>query len=167
MARSKPTGDKHDPVVPSDADPEIKRLRMLGEPERPRQRHRADGPPAGPAKPRSGLPGMLLVVFIVAAAIAALVMVAIQSRHDHPEPMYPIPNPSTSVKAEQETNQIDEARRYKPLYELRPGDRVLYDGEVCLFRRWENGVNTSTIKCDEVPEFQISTARLVPVERTR
>jgi hypothetical protein len=71
-----------------------------------------------------------------------------------------VASPSPSAGDELITN----ARKLKPLEDIQKGDRVIFRGRVCVWRLWNNNINTSTIKCPGKNLFQTQTARLTPVE---
>lgn len=77
----------------------------------------------------------------------------------------PVPSDATPTPTEQKDDLVAQAREVKPLEDLDPGDRVLYQEHLCYWRAWMGSVSTSKIECTEGDPFQIQTARLTPVER--
>ncbi len=177
---STPTGDEHDPLTPSEANPEVKRLRLLSRrskaesapaevPAKPERRHRQEGPPRrGTAIP------IALVVLIVGGAIVALLLIIARDQgafDDKPAPTptttRPQPSSGTTSRTRAVINgeglEVASARLVKPLVELEKGDRVLYQDQLCTWKDWHAGITQSTITCGELT-FDTETAKLTPVE---
>ncbi len=71
------------------------------------------------------------------------------------------PTPTTSV-----SDRVSHAEMTKPLTDLAPGDRVVFNMQLCRFRRHiGDDPEVSLISCPgDPPTFQVRTMELVPVE---
>lgn len=69
----------------------------------------------------------------------------------------------TMPSIEQPVDPVEAARKIKPLEDIEPGDRVLYQGSLCVWDEWAGDIDVSVITCDD-ETFEIQTGRLTPVE---
>jgi hypothetical protein len=154
-------------VYPDDGSAEIRRLKLMASSELPtRQRHR---------NTRS-LPTNDVLVFGAFMAVLLLVgvLVAWKSLTHNPPAAPPHPSvlgtpasvvaTSTPTPSPTPEDLVANAKRIKPLEDIKKGDRVIYQGHVCHWLLWDLNINTSTIKCETGKAFQIQTGRLTPVE---
>ncbi len=80
----------------------------------------------------------------------------------HPERTISSPRPTPSPTPDP---LVRDALGLKPLEDIESGDRVIYQGKVCTWQKWDGNINTSMIKCPGEKAFEIETGRLTPVER--
>jgi hypothetical protein len=80
-------------------------------------------------------------------------------------PTYPAGGPSSTPTGPTAAN-LRQGLMTKPLTQLRPGDRIVYNMQVLKFRTFVGGdVDVSRISCPRHPEpFHVRTLLLVPVE---
>jgi hypothetical protein len=82
----------------------------------------------------------------------------------------PIVSTATSGDLTRSTDEpalVANAKRIKPLEDIKKGDRVIFRGQVCVWQLWNGDINTSTIKCPGRNRFLTQTGRLTPVELKR
>lgn len=176
---------RRDPLVPTDANPEVKRLRLMSFQTRRDPRHRKETP----AITKDRLLRIVIIVGILLGAIAALVLVAVYepAKPERPTPTVSPTAPATRPPAlgtptstskvttkpsvarvqpiaSSEDTAIAIARELKPLENLDEGDRVLYQDRVCTWQKWGKRMTTSTIECAGLT-FTTDTMRLIPAER--
>ena len=119
---------------------------------------------------------LLLAAFVVGALLAGATVAivtagtepgTISSPHGRPEPSAVVTRtvstrPSAAAAGGARMRQ---GLMTKPLTQLAPGDRVVYNMRACTFRGRVGGdVEVSLIACPGQAPFQVRTVTLVPVE---
>jgi hypothetical protein len=139
--------------------------------------HRAGA--GGSIDPRLVIAGIFLLGALVGAGVAGVVAAGVDDstpdeskvtgtsassptlsgRQTSPSPGSPHSPSSPPDDAEQH------AQMTKPLADLEPGDRVVYNVKTCRFRSWVgDGLRVALIDCPDGPPFEVRTEYLVPVE---
>lgn len=124
---------------------------------------------------------LIVLVFVVGAlvgaGIAGLVAVGLdRSAADEstdpgapaaatPSSAQSTPSASPSPTGPAPDKAEEQAKRTKPLADLEPGDRVVYNMSTCRFRDWVlDDRSVALIDCPGGPPFEVKTEFLVPVE---
>lgn len=134
------------------------------------RRHRNETPPRrGPIGPMI-CTGLILATLVSALVVAALADDAPQEGTHEAAPTTQTattpgttPTPEATTTTSPTEDLVVSAQRIKPLEDIEKGDRVIYQGDVCTWLKWEGDINVSTIRCEE-RTFDIQTGRLTPVE---
>ena len=160
---------KHELMLSPDGNAEVRRLRLMARPLLTRRRRAHREPP----RQQSVVP-VLLLLGLIAAVVVAVAVGALdgysRSQHSLAEPTT-LSTPRQSDRPKPEDPLITAARALKPLIDSQPGDRVLYQGKVCVWLRWEgNAANPDlgrpVIKCPTERTLTTDTARLTPIDPT-
>ena len=124
------------------------------------------------------LAAMFLLGALLSAGIAVLLAVrsgddgterattAAASASPAPTTATPSPTPASPSPSTAAQEDLQRALGTKPLSQLEPGDRVVYNMVACHFRRWVGpDTETALIACPDEDPFQVEVEYLVPVER--
>ncbi len=118
------------------------------------------------------LAAFLLGVLVAAAVAGVLVMGSDDSETSASEPTPTSGAPSTAPATPSESppasplpEDVQRALQVKPLNDLEPGDRVVYNATACRFQSWvTDAMEVAVIGCPGEEPFQAKTVFLVPVE---